>query len=229
MRSTYRALIAASVFAVASHLWAQDTNATPAATPTPVSAQPTTAAQENIAPAVPVVESPLALEAIPVPAEAANPEAVTAPVILSSSDSPAMVAPKPSKPPRVRKPREVPQESRIPENSAPAAVAAAAATSDTTTNPPASTGAAATAVESAVRPAPIAEQLPVSPTAAEPARADRASGSMWLLVGGLLLGVIGIFFMRRRRGRSESVSIVERTGPISAKDVSFAIAPEKRS
>ena len=233
MRSTYRALIAASVFAVASHSWAQDPNATPAATPTPISAKPTAAAAEIVAPAVPAVESTPALEVTPVPKEVASPEAVPAPVTLSPSDSQAMGATTPGKSPRVRKPRVMPQDTGAPEKLA-AAASAAVATSDATTNPPASTGAAATAVEPAVAPAPVAEQRPVVPTAAEPAPADRASGSMWLLIGGLLLGVIGIIFLMGRRRSNESTSIVERTGPIptrstSIKDASFAIAPEKNS
>ena len=234
MRSTYRALIAVSVFAVASHSWAQDPNATPAAAPTPVSAQPTAAAAEIVAPAVPAVESTPALEVTPVLKEVASPEAIPAPITLSPSDSPAMGATKPGKPPRVRKPRAIPQETGAPEKLA-AAASAAVATSDTTTNPPASTGTAAIAVEPAVAPAPIAEQLPVAPTAAEPAPADRATGSMWLLIGGLLLGIIGIIFLMGRRRRNESISIVEHTGPIPTrstsikKDASFAIAPEKNS
>jgi hypothetical protein len=150
---------------------------------------------------------------------------MTAPVASSSSNSPAMVAKSPSKPPRARKQREMPQEGGAPEKST---AAAAVATSDTTTNPPASTGAAATVVEPAVRPAPVAEERPVPPTEAEPARADRASGSMWLLVGGVLLGVIGIIALLGRRRRDESISIMERTGPMSVKGAAFLIAAEKK-
>ena len=68
MRSTYRVLIAASVFAVASLSWAQDSNPTPVAMPT-AAVQPTPEAQESALPAVPLTESAPAPEVTPVPAE----------------------------------------------------------------------------------------------------------------------------------------------------------------
>lgn len=105
------------------------------------------------------------------------------------------------------------------QSAAPAAAATGAtAASDSSTNPPPPPPASGeiSSANSAVPTVPIADR-PVQESAETRARHGITAGA-WLLIGGLVLAIVGIASMLRRRGREESISIVDhstppRTGP----------------
>ncbi len=223
MKFAHRALIAVALLIAAGHLRAQEPEPQnpPAVTPIPVVSPP------------PAIEASPEPEVTAAPAEPANapPPAPVAEIPQSSAIAP-IEAPAPVEAPAAatartssargtRKPRETAREPKASPPSAelahaPAATAAVAQTAHETLPTPAFEGSTATSpgADSAVPPVAVADQQPVVQPAPESVPAERRTGSTWLLIGGLALGVIGIATMIFRRRREDSISILEHAGPV---------------
>jgi len=234
VKCVYRALIVASGIGLASCLAAQDQqnqNAPPPATPSVTGQNPAssgtqdmTSAAPNTAAPVPVPQDSGVAPAPPLntsttaPVEAAPPQTSSTTSAKSTSSRSARRA---AKPPKQASPAPSNETRNGDQN---AAVAAGAAGSTTSDQQPPSTGSGTTAgtagsanppAESAVPPAPVAEQRPVVVNDEATANTHTASRSLWLLIVGFIVAVLIVAVRLARRRRDEEISILgDRTGPI---------------
>jgi hypothetical protein len=226
VKTIFRTLLVAAAFAAAARLGAQESNDSSSAASTPQSSSSTEAAPAPQATPLPNLPPPADGTSVAPPAPAAispgdtstsaPPPAVAAPdtsAAAASQSIPSSTQHKASRVPRAKTTKET-KEPAAPapsdQTAAPPVAAAAAATAASdSTNPPPPPPASGeiSSANSAVPTVPIADRA-VQGSAETEARHGVSAGAV-LLIGGLALAILGIATMLRRRGREESISIVD--------------------